>query len=433
MQEVPRHAIVYGASGIIGWAVVDHLLRSYPKARTFPKITALTNREVKRSESHWPGPDISRPNLQLVSGIDLRGGDGAALASALEQAVEDIHTVTHLYYLGMFQRKKLYVPQINKDRAFTSVPDEVEEVATNRRMLQNVIDAHNLLSPSLQFVVFPGGTRGYGIYSPGGIFTPPLTEDMVNKLPSDYAKTVVYPANRELLRTASEGKGWTWCEVCPDAIIGFTPNGSQFSLAFHWAQYLSLYAYNHGVGPSVQQVGMAAVKVPFPGNAAGANSLFSPASAAKIARFIIYASLHADKCGEGQLFNIADHEVPCTYGELWPRLANWFGLVGVGPPEGSQGWFNKLRVGGLPKGAELMPGEYVVKHKYIFSRCGRIKAMNRGVSAGSGQLDSIGHWLTFNRQLSLEKLKKTGFEGNTDPYQGWIDSFQMFRIAGLIL
>jgi len=102
-------------------------------------------------------------------------------------------------------------------------------------MLQNVIDAHGLLSPNLQFVAFPGGTRvkavririifnanksqGYGIYLPGGTFTPPLIEDMVNTLPADYAKTVVYPVYRELLKEASKGKKWTWCEACPDAIV----------------------------------------------------------------------------------------------------------------------------------------------------------------------------------------------------------------------
>ena len=43
---------------------------------------------------------------------------------------------------------------------------------------------------------------------------------MVDKLPVDYAKTVVYPAYRKLLKAASGGKKWTWCEVCPDAIVG---------------------------------------------------------------------------------------------------------------------------------------------------------------------------------------------------------------------
>ena len=37
--------------------------------------------------------------------------------------------------------------------------DDIEEVATNQRMFQSVIDAHNMLSPNLRFVTFPGGTR----------------------------------------------------------------------------------------------------------------------------------------------------------------------------------------------------------------------------------------------------------------------------------
>lgn len=100
MKDAPRHAIVFGASGLIGWAVVDQLLRSYPEVGTFSKITAVTNREVKFPESHWPEPGADRPILQLISGVDLRRGDGAALADTLKAAVEDIHNVTHLFYLG---------------------------------------------------------------------------------------------------------------------------------------------------------------------------------------------------------------------------------------------------------------------------------------------------------------------------------------------
>ncbi|KAI0192424.1 hypothetical protein F4808DRAFT_443121 [Astrocystis sublimbata] len=416
MDSSPNHAIVFGASGLIGWAVVDQLLRAYPEAKTFSRVTAVTNRKVEESESHWHTQGADRPSLQLVSGIDLARCDGAALAEALTAAVEDVHTVTHLYYL-----------------VFASVPDEVEEVATNRAMLQNVIDAHNLLCPNLQFVVFPGGTRGYGIYLPGGVFTPPLTEDMVENLPPDYAKTCVYPANRELLNKASEGRKWTWCEVCPDAIIGFTPNGSQFSLSLHWAQYLSLYAYNHGIGPSTKDVASGAIEVPFPGTTAGANALFSPASAGKIAQFMIYASLHPSTCGSGQLFNIADREAPCTYGELWPQLAKWFGLVGVGPSQGRSASAS-LGVGQTPEDSDdMLPGAYVAKHAGVFEGLGYGKAIKGGVGAGNRQLDSVGHWLSFDRQLSLEKLKNTGFHADVDPVQSWIDSFRMFREAGLIL
>ncbi|GAW26861.1 putative sirq protein [Rosellinia necatrix] len=258
---------------------------------------------------------------------------------------------------------------------------------------------------------------------------------MVDNLPPAYAKTVVYPVYRELLAAASEGRNWTWCEVCPDAIIGFTPNGSQFSLALHWAQYLSLYAHNHGVGPSSARDPKAtAVEVPFPGTAAGAASLFSPVSAAEIARFMVYASLRPDTCGGGRLFNVADQEAPCTYGELWPQLAAWFGLAGVGPAGDSGAQMNTLAAGELPQDArDLTPGAYVATYRDVFAQQGCRRAVDGGVGAGSGQLDSVGYWLTFDRQLSLDRLRKTGFESNGEHVQSWIDSFEKFRAAGLIL
>ncbi|KAJ6110693.1 hypothetical protein N7486_002928 [Penicillium sp. IBT 16267x] len=411
------HAIVFGASGLIGWALVNQLLSPYPSAGTFSKITAITNRPITLSESHWPESASNRPDLQLVSGIDLRHGDGAALAEALKYAVRDVESVTHIYYL-----------------VFTAVKDNTEEFATNLRMFKNAIDAHGLISPNLRFVAFTGGTRGYGIYTPGGTFTPPLTEDMANKLPTEIANTVVYTAYRKLLAAASKGKNWTWCEVCPDAIIGFTPNGSQFSLALHWAQYLSLWAYNHGIGPETPGHSTTAIQVPFPGNVASANSLFSPVSSSTLARFMIYASLHPETCGGGQLFNVADIETPCKYGEIWPRLARWFGLVGGGPVEDVQALDNTLKAGELPPSTKfLTPGEYFAEHKDKFAELGRANAVSGGVGAGRRQLDSVGYWLTFDRQLSLEKLRGTGFEGDRDHVQGWLESFEMFRKAGLIL
>ena len=152
---------------------------------------------------------------------------------------------------------------------------------------------------------------------------------------------------------------------------------------------------------------------------------------------MIYASLHPDTCGGGQLFNIADNQTPSQYGKIWPQLATWFGLVGVQPatehPEAPGN--NTLKVGELPGTAlSLTPGEYVAKYKGIFDRHGRPKASSRGVGPGSRQLDSVGYWLTFDRQMSLKKLRETGFEGgDIDPVQGWLESFEMFRKAGLVL
>lgn len=275
---------------------------------------------------------------------------------------------------------------------------------------------------------------------------------MANALPPDYSKTVAYPAYRNILRAASKGKKWTWCEVCPDAIvssrqiiqfdhripadlvkIGFTPNGSQFSLALHWAQYLSLYAYNHGIATDKPQ-SLASVSVPFPGNYAGANSLFSPVSSTTLAQFMIYASLRPETCGGGRLFNVADNQDPCTYGALWPRLAKWFGLEGVVPVEDLQPRHYTLKAGEIPESTQsLAPGEYIAKYRDVFARQGRPAAVHAGVGAGKRQLDSVGYWLTFDRQMSLERLRGTGFEENLDHARGWLEAFEMFRRAGLIL
>ncbi|KAK8043115.1 hypothetical protein PG994_013598 [Apiospora phragmitis] len=397
------HALVFGASGLIGWAVVDQLLAPYPTPGTFASVTAVTNRPIDLAEAHWSEPEGGRPDLRLVSGVDLRGETGA-LADTLKQQVPNADKITHVYYF-----------------VFTSVDHDLEEeVAVNKKMLENVIDAISHLSQNLKFVMFPGGTRGYGIYIPGGTFSAPLTEDMVNNLPGEYAKTVAYPQFRRVLADACKGKSWTWCEICPDAIIGFTPNGSQFSLALHWAQYLSLFAYDHGIGQTQHRQGeAAAVEVPFPGVRAGYESLCSPVSASNIARFAIYAGQNPERCGDGRLFNIADSDTPSKMRDLWPHLAAWFGLVGTGPEARSE--------------ADLLPSEYVERHQSAFGEHGLDKAIKGGVGAGRKQLDSVGSWLTFDRQLSLAKMGEAGFAERRDPVTGWLEAFDMFRKAGLIL
>jgi uncharacterized protein YbjT (DUF2867 family) len=106
-EDTNRHAIVFGASGLVGWALVDQLLQPYPHAGSFSKVTAVTNRPLNLAESHWPEVASHRPDLQLVSRIDLRYGDAAALAESLKRAVKDIESVTHIYYLGMSPSQSL--------------------------------------------------------------------------------------------------------------------------------------------------------------------------------------------------------------------------------------------------------------------------------------------------------------------------------------
>ncbi|RYP40489.1 hypothetical protein DL767_001618 [Monosporascus sp. MG133] len=186
---------------------------------------------------------------------------------------------------------------------------------------------HGQLGPALGST--PYDTYGYGIYVPGGTFQTPMVESMADNLPEDYAKTVAYPWFRKILTQAGAGRGWTWSEVCPDVVVGFTPDGSNFSLELHWAQYLSLYAHNHGISGSSGWADEK-VEVSFPGNEGGFDALVTPASSQTLGRVAAYAALNPEKCG-GKILNMAGNARPSTFRELWPAIAAWFGLVGVGP------------------------------------------------------------------------------------------------------
>lgn len=91
-----HHAVVFGCSGINGWALVNQLLTGYPSEQTFSRVTAIANRPFTADEANWPQDG----RLQIISGIDLLAGDDAALQKTLTARVPSVDTVSHIYYAG---------------------------------------------------------------------------------------------------------------------------------------------------------------------------------------------------------------------------------------------------------------------------------------------------------------------------------------------
>lgn len=246
--------------------------------------------------------------------------------------------------------------------------------------------------------------QGYGIYRPDGIFTAPLTEDLAEQLPEDYIKTVAYPHYRSMLTQESSGMGWTWCELVPDVVVGFTPNGSGFSLAGHWAVYLCAYKLTHGEGTTV----------PFPGVKAGYDAQFTEVSSTTLAKLAIHASLHPDSFRE-RIFNVADNAEPSTFRQRWPQIASWFGLKGVPPPA-------------TASAEDQKPSDFIRENQDKLKEAGV-----KGVDIwNAGQLDSVGYWLTFDRQLNLDRVRDAGFVTKSNPEEGWWNAFALFKRAGMI-
>ena len=89
----PFCVLVFGASGITGWAIAKETL-SYPTDDTFDRVIALSNRPLKREDVLFPADD----RLRLYSVIDLAArGEKVATSLAL---IDGIEGVTHVYFSG---------------------------------------------------------------------------------------------------------------------------------------------------------------------------------------------------------------------------------------------------------------------------------------------------------------------------------------------
>ncbi|KAL4737933.1 hypothetical protein BDV11DRAFT_206399 [Aspergillus similis] len=358
------HAIVFGAAGLLGWATLNQLLSGYPSSSPFSRVTAVLNRPVSEPDLSLPsGPN--RPLFGLVSGINLLQTTADDLAKQLKERVPVAQGITHVFYF-------VFAP-------FNG--DHIQECSQNCGIMQRLADALNIVAPRLQSFVYSGGSRGYGIYNPGGVFQPPLEESMADTLPEDYAKTVAYPWFRKILTEASKDRTWTWSEVCPDA-----------------------------VGSTDKEL-----EIPFPGSEAGYRSLYTPVSSEILGRIAIHAALHPELCG-GKIINMIDNDTPVSASDLWPGIAAWFGLKGVGPAEDDT----------------LKPSEYIDKYRHLFAQNGMPKGLTCGVGNGKKQLDSVGWWLVFDRQFSPKRLRSVGFTEQRDPLEGWFEAFERFREAGII-
>lgn len=107
-----HHALVFGSSGILGWAVVNEILNNYPDKGAYRKVTALTNRPLSLKDSLWePRPENGGAELSIVDGIDLTKGTVEEHIETLRKLVPDINGVTHVYWFGkclISQRKLIH-------------------------------------------------------------------------------------------------------------------------------------------------------------------------------------------------------------------------------------------------------------------------------------------------------------------------------------
>ncbi|PWY72959.1 hypothetical protein BO70DRAFT_413562 [Aspergillus heteromorphus CBS 117.55] len=389
-QETPRsesghHAVVFGCTGINGWALINQLLSNYPSPGSFSRVTAIANRAFTADEAQWPKDD----RLQIVSGVDLLVGDDAALEKTLTEKIPSVETISHVYYA-----------------AYRASDNPAEECRLNKEMLRAAVQTLETLSPQLSFA--------YGVYLLDKFpfrNQIPLSEDLP-RVPAEYAKDLFYYHEVDLLHELSANKSWSWCEVRPDVIVGVAPFGNANCMAQTLGIYLSIYRHIHG----------ANARIPFPGTTTSWNIHSTDSNQDLIARFCIHLSLHPSPrtAIHTRAFNIADSARPVPWSERWPALAAHFGLVGVGPQEGS-----------------LHPTEFVERNWEAVNRvCEerglRAEVLWKSVHNTGARLGSL-RLMDFDRPFDLARARGVGFAEELGVGESWGRAFERVRGAGVLL
>ncbi|KAK5674471.1 hypothetical protein LTS10_012859 [Elasticomyces elasticus] len=391
-----NHALIFGATGIQGWAVTNQLLKGYPSSDSFDKVTALANRPPSENLL-WPSSD----KLQIVSGINLLKEDGQeALEKQMKEKVPGIETVTHVFFF-----------------AYIFKEDPSEEISVNVELLKRAITAAENLSKHLKFVLLPTGTKAYGVQCLADFpFADklPLSEDLP-RIPEPWQSQNFYYNQTDWLESQSKGKQWTWCEVRPDVVVGFVPNNNVYCLAQTLATYLSCYREVEGEGAEVQ----------FPGNEKSWKILSNDSSQDVIARFCIHAVLHPEACGQGKAFNVADNRQPSSWSEKWPVICEFFGLKGVAPPSGGSG----------PR-----PPTYLSDHLEQWKKIEKKHSLATDRVGNERSLGGFDYFIMtmfdFDRHLDLSKEIKAWNQGGKaeeiDTKTAWWTTFERFRQAKII-
>jgi hypothetical protein len=112
MAEPKNHALVIGASGVIGWSVVNQLLQPYSSPSPFSNITAFINRPVDIKDMFWPEPSSGRPEVRLVAGVNLLCSD-AEFEKIIEAKVPDVGSISHVYYFGKWSTIGTYSRELS--------------------------------------------------------------------------------------------------------------------------------------------------------------------------------------------------------------------------------------------------------------------------------------------------------------------------------
>ena len=248
--------------------------------------------------------------------------------------------------------------------------------------------------------------RRYGLEFPKDVTIAPPLRETHPRIPEPWASRIFYYTQYDLLERLSKGKSWTFSEIRPDGIVGFAPGSNVMNMAQGIGLYLSIYREVHHAG----------AQVPFPGSQHGYESTHSDTFQDILSQMEIFAAINVDKCGGGGVFNVADGET-VSWSQVWPALAEQFGLVGVGPSQNA-----------------VAMEEFVKQNRAAWSRMAQTHGLHEKVidEQNWAHVHFMMVQFDFDRQYDLSRAREVGFTESIDTAKGYAISFDRMRGAKIL-
>jgi nucleoside-diphosphate-sugar epimerase len=253
-------ALVAGALGVTGRALVNHLVRL----------------------DEWEVIGVSRrsPEFQTTAryiSVDLLN------RSEVETRLSKIGDITHVFFA-----------------ALQPATDFFAEVAPNMALLANTIETVERVSKRFCKVVLLEGAKFYGAHL--GPYKTPAKETDPRHMPPNF-----YYNQEDYLKERSEGKAWSWSALRPSSICGFAV-GNPMNMATVIAVYAAL----------CKELGLP---LRFPGSTVAYGKIMEMTDAELLAKAVVWAAEN-DRCN-GQAFNITNGDFN-RWENIWPQLAEFF-------------------------------------------------------------------------------------------------------------
>ena len=271
-----QHLLIAGASGLIGQATVEHF-----SALPDWQVTALSRRR-------GPWPEAVR---HLA--VDLTD------AQACQAVKAKFEGVTHLFYSALFELPDL-----------VSGWRDAQQMATNRAMLLNLLDALEPAATGLTQITLMQGAKAYGTHlEPAPI---PAKERWPRHAHENFYWLQEDLIRERQARALEAGRPWHFTILRPQVVLGHAP-GSPMNVVAAIGAFAAIR----------RELGLPLV---WPGGGRFVTAVSDSRLIAQAAQFAATAPQAAD-----QTYNIVNGDA-IAWQDLWPAVARHFGMP-LGEPE----------------------------------------------------------------------------------------------------